>query len=162
MKKLLVISFVFLIFQLNFFAYAEKSSNEIDNVLSSAESLFKAMKDRDYPAVWKLLTVNSKIQIVDDTYKSSIKAGVEYTKEQINMDFSATGPIANAYWNAFLAVFNPDMVIEQSKWEMGRIEKDKAEIAITHKNSEMPAVLKMFKEGGIWKVGLVETFWTRK
>ncbi len=45
---------------------------------------------------------------------------------------------------------------------MGHIRPDSAELLITHKRSQKPARLQMFKENGTWKVGLVETFWTRK
>ena len=55
-------------------------------------------------------------------------------------------------------MFNPDFVLEESKWEMGKIEKDKAEIIIRYRKSEGPATLKMFKEEGKWVVGLEETF----
>jgi len=36
--------------------------------------------------------------------------------------------------------------------------KKYAEIVIKYKKSENPFHLKMYKEDGIWKVGLVETF----
>jgi len=47
-------------------------------------------------------------------------------------------------------------------WEIGFIKENKAEIIIKQKKSEEPARLKLFKENNKWKVGLVETFWTRK
>jgi hypothetical protein len=58
----------------------------------------------------------------------------------------------------YLEVFDPDYVLERGKWTMGKIEKEKAEIIIRYKKSERPAVLKIFKEDGILKVGLEETF----
>ena len=41
------------------------------------------------------------------------------------------------------------------------MEKDRAEILLTHHGATHPATLKMFREDGDWKVGLVETFWSR-
>jgi hypothetical protein len=38
---------------------------------------------------------------------------------------------------------------------------DRAEILLTHHGATHPATLKMFREDGAWKVGLVETFWSR-
>jgi hypothetical protein len=53
------------------------------------------------------------------------------------------------------------MVLEQSRWEMGFIKKNEAEIILMYKKSDRPTRLKMFKENDVWKVGLVETFWAR-
>ena len=108
------------------------------------------------------LTTKSKDTIVDDVYKELIKSNNSYSRDQLKKDFDQNGNISKSYWDAFLTVFNPDMVLEESKWEMGLTEKDKSEIIITYKKAERPAILKMFKEDGQWKVGLVETFWTRK
>jgi len=41
---------------------------------------------------------------------------------------------------------------------MGEVAEDSAEIRITRKGADRPAVLRMVREGGIWKVGLIETF----
>ena len=49
--------------------------------------------------------------------------------------------MAKAYWNSYLNAFDPDSVLEQSKWGMGAIKKDKAEISILYKESAKPAVL---------------------
>jgi hypothetical protein len=58
--------------------------------------------------------------------------------------------------------FDPNMVLEQSKWEIESVKSDKAEIRILYKKASNPAILRMFKEQGRWKAGLVESFWTRK
>lgn len=145
--------------------YAHASADnevEIDNILSSAELLFQGIKDNNYKTIWLHLSSKSKKMIVEDVYKSAIKSGVEYTREQISMDFSIGGLIARTYWKGFLSTFNPDTVLKESKWEMGPVKGGKSEVIIMHRKSERPAVLKMFKEDGMWKVGLTETFWTRK
>jgi hypothetical protein len=41
------------------------------------------------------------------------------------------------------------------------VRKDRAEILLTHHGADHPATLKMFREDGGWKTGLVETFWSR-
>ncbi|MCX5811694.1 MAG: hypothetical protein NT178_04015 [Proteobacteria bacterium] len=100
--------------------------------------------------------------ILDDVYKAETSAGVVHLRENINNDFNIGGTLSKEYWKSFLENFNPDTVLEQSKWDTGTFEKDKGEIIIKYKKAENPAILLMFKENGMWKVGFVETFWTRK
>ena len=69
--------------------------------------------------------------------------------------------MAKAYWNSYLNAFDPDSVLEQSKWGMGAIKKDKAEIHILYKESAKLAVLWFYMEGNAGKVGLEETFGPR-
>ena len=85
-----------------------------------------------------------------------------YSKEQIKDNFKTGGTIAQAYWNSYLDAFNPDMVLEQSRWEMGKVGKDRAQINIIYKKAERPAVIQMLKEEGAWRVGLAETFKSAK
>lgn len=143
-------------------ATVEIPYSELDKVFSSAEIMFKAMKERNCPAIWASLTKESKKSIVDNVYKATVKSGNEYSKEQINIDFEIGGLIAKTYWKSYLAEFDPDMILEQSKWEIGFIKSEKAEIKIQHKKAEKPAILKMYKEDGIWKTGLEETFKARE
>ena len=158
-NKVVIYLSVCLIFLFNSFAYTESTGN----ILLSAESLFKAMKKKDYPEIWSFLTQKSKNTIVDDVYKAFIKRGNnKYSNGQIANDFLTGGTIAKSYWDAFLENFNPDTVLEESRWEMGFIKNAESEILITYKKSEMPARLIMFKEDNVWKVGFVETFWVRK
>ncbi|MBI5195614.1 MAG: hypothetical protein HZA10_04775, partial [Nitrospirae bacterium] len=55
--------------------------------------------------------------------------------------------------------FDPDLALKKAVWKMGEIKDNKA-VIILHVQGE--AELRMFKEDGRWKVGLVESFWTRK
>ncbi len=157
MKKIILPVFL-LLFLFEPFLYAADSNNEIDKILSSAEALFKTMKKKDYSKIWFFLSDKSKNNIVDDVLKAINKTGGVYTKENINNDFSIGGLIAESYWKSYLENFNPDLVLEESSWQMGKIEKDRAEIIIRYKRSEGPAILKMLKEQGKWVVGLEETF----
>jgi hypothetical protein len=162
LKKAIVVFIIYglLFFSLPLVVYA--GDNDVNDVLSSAESLFKAMKEKNYVEIWKFLTVKSKASITDDVYEESVKEGYKYSKEQINHDLATGGPIAKAYWDSYLSIFNPDIVLEHSTWKMNAIKKEYAEINIHYKKSENPAILQMFNEDGIWKVGLEETFRTRK
>ena len=156
---------VFIIYGLLFFSLplmAYAGDNDVNDVLSSAESLFKAMKEKNYTGIWKFLTAKSKANIVDDTYKDPDNLVSKLSKEQINQDFTTGGPTAKTYWDSYLSRFNPDIVLEQSTWKINALKKEYAEINIHYKKSENPAILQMFQEEGIWKVGLEETFRTRK
>lgn len=143
-------------------AGAQTDEREIDAVLTAAESFFAKLKAKEYRTVWGLLTEKSKETIAEDTHKSVTKAGGAQTREEISADFSRGGPVSEGYWQGFLGVFDPDTALRQSVWSMGMLKKDRAEINLLYRKSERPAILKMFKEKGLWKMGLVETFWSRK
>ena len=138
-------------------------------ILARAESLFESMKRRDYPAIFAALSAKSRETIVAET--SSALAAAETPSavardpapgpQAVRNDFVAGGPIARDYWDAFLRRFDPDAALEHSRWEIGSVGKDRAEILLTHHGADRPATLKMFLEDGGWKAGLVETFWPR-
>jgi hypothetical protein len=139
-----------------------QENNSVNLVLQSAEEFFLSLRDHNFILSWQLLTKKSRETIISDVYKASRKAGGETTKEDIGKDFETAGVISVSYWNAFLDSFDPDLVLEESRWEIGFVKTDKAEIVITYRKSREPAVLSVSREDGVWKVGLVETFWTRK
>jgi len=136
-----------------------QTGDETDKILQVAESCFKAMKQKDYVGIWNTLSTKSKTTIAGDVFK---RAAGTYSKEQVVTDFSIGGLIARSYWNEYLFHFDPDTVLEQSKWEMGPIAKQGAEIILQYKKAEQPALLKMFKENDHWKVGLIESFGTER
>lgn len=139
------------------------------------------MKARDYPAIFAALTVKSRETIVAETTSalaaapkqaspgkpaaagapSSPASSPAPVPEAVRRDFAAGGPIARDYWDAFLRRFDPDAALEHSRWEIGSVGNDRAEILLTHHGADHPATLKMFREESGWKVGLVETFWSR-
>jgi hypothetical protein len=129
-------------------------------ILARAESLFRSMKSRDYPAIFAALSTKSRETIVAET-SSALARDPAPGPEAIRGDFVAGGPIARDYWDAFLRRFDPDAALEHSRWEIGSVGNDRAEVLLTHHGAERPAVLKMFREDGGWKAGLVETFWSR-
>jgi hypothetical protein len=161
-KKMIVMAGICLAFQFAFLAYAQVDDGEINVIVTVAESMFAKLKSRESKAVWGLLTEKSQGTIVSDTLKSLSKSDGGYSREQIAADFSKGGPISEEYWQGYLSMFDPDIALSQSAWSMGKVQKDRAEIKLLYKRSENFALLKMFKENGSWKVGLVETFWSRK
>ena len=163
MKKIAITTFIatfmivfMIVFSLN--GYCQKLSDEQDRILVAAESVFKAMKKKDYPKIWALLTNASKNYIIDDILKEESKRGGQYSRETIHDDLTKGGGLARAYWSNYIEVFNPDVVLEQSRWQMGNVAKGKAIVIIKYKKSDRPAELQMFNENGTWKVGLEETF----
>jgi len=138
------------------------SDKETDEILNSCEAVFKAMKDSNYRKLWSLITPESKETIVKDTYKELDKAGVITSRDNITSDFEECGSMCRSYWKGFLKSFKPDAALMDSKWAMGDVSGKEAEIIITYKKSQQPARVKMVKIDGLWKMGLTETFWTRK
>jgi hypothetical protein len=132
-------------------------------ILDRAESFFQSMKSRDYPAIFAALSAKSRETIVAETASAFAAAAkpAPPDPEAVRSDFIAGGPIARDYWDAFLRRFDPDAALEHSRWEIGSVGKDRAEILLTHHGADHPATLKMFHEDSGWKVGLVETFWSR-
>ena len=136
---------------------------DIDDILTAAESTFQNMAKKDYVALWGGLTAETRRNIIRNVRKARDKAGLpDYSEERIRKDYETGGEIAQDYWGDYLSQFDPAMVLAESRWTMGEIKKDRAEIAIRYKKSEHDAILKMFREGGAWKVGLDETFSTRQ
>jgi hypothetical protein len=143
------------------FSLPQKNHAEEDSILSAAENPFIYMKNKEYVSIWNCLSVKSKRIIIDDVYTESKKAGVEYKKNDLLNNFNSGGMLARAYWDSFLAVFDSKIALEQCKWEMGKIEKNEAEVILKYKKSDRPAILKMYKENNAWKLGLKESFGAR-
>ncbi len=162
------------------YAVPPEENPAVPAILARAESLFQSMKSRDYPAVFAALSAKSRETIVAETSSALAAAATQAPPgkpssadtppapprdpapgpEAVRRDFVAGGPIARDYWDAFLRRFDPDDALEHSRWEIGSVEKDRAEILLTHHGADHPAKLKMFREDGGWKAGLVETFWS--
>lgn len=139
-----------------------KSPGDINTLLYSAENFFLSIKESVFETSWDLLSDKSKNKIISEIYDRTRDNGFEIEKDDIRRSFQQKGIMARNFWNAARTRFDPDIVLEESQWEIGFIKNRKAEIIITHKKSSRPSQLKMFKESGTWKVGLVETFWPRR
>lgn len=135
---------------------------DTDIVLENTEKFFIFMKNRDYISIFNNLTKKSQETIVSEVIDALDKKRVKVSKEEVFSDFAEGGDTSKAYWNAFLQNFDPDLALLNSKWDIGNCKENYCEIVLQYKKSKKSAILKIFKENGIWKVGLVETFWTRK
>lgn len=149
-----------LIFFLNIFETRIWSFSASDySILDSAEKFFISLKEREYKSAWDLLSEHSHETIINDIYKTSKGNGIDIREADIITDFNHKGLISSNYWNAFTGRFDPDIVLNERVWEFGKIESDHAVILFKGK---AVTELQMYKENNQWKVGLVETFWTRK
>jgi hypothetical protein len=139
---------------------AELDLRQVGPILDAAEGIFKAMKAKQYVALWEGLSAKSRAIIMNDI-DAIIKKTPTVTPlplAAIEKDMSQGGPIAQSYWNAVMGSFNPDMALEQCTWDMGPIKGNKAEVHLLFKKAERPAIIQMFRERGEWKVGLMESF----
>jgi hypothetical protein len=142
-------------------ALAKPSEEEVSQVFASAETLFKAMAERNYTVIWQSLTAKTHQKTVDSVYKASSRKGIQIEKDEILADFVKGGEIAKAYWDSYLNAFDPEMALKQSNWTINTLKKDAAEINILYKKSSKPAILQLYHEDHTWKVGLEETFGAR-
>jgi len=135
---------------------------EKETVLRSAESVFEAMKARDYQAIWGWLSLRTREKIVNGICEHREKRGGRCSREGIANDFRSGGMLSQQYWNGYLSAFNPDIPLNQSRWEMDYMEKGESRIRMIYRKTERPVLLLMYKEDGKWKIGLEETFGPRK
>ncbi len=137
-------------------------ADDEEAVLMVGERLFKSLKARQFRGAWEVLSKESQESIVTDTLRSIEKERPgSVTREQVTNDFAQGTGFAVLYWEGFLQVFDPDKVLERSRWSVGSLKADEAEIVIHYKRAQRPARIKVVKEGGQWRVGLAETFWKK-
>lgn len=162
MKRYFILGItVFVLFQYNYIYCIDNDfETEKNNILYSAETTFKDIKEGKYKDLWAHLTKKSKEYIVNDIYKAIIKAGVKtYLMSDISEDFERGGPLARSFWDTYNKNFNVDIVLEHSRWDIFYIKVNDAELHITYEKSSNPVKLNMNKEQGQWKCGLAETYW---
>ncbi|MBI4687572.1 MAG: hypothetical protein HY756_07300 [Nitrospirae bacterium] len=133
-----------------------------DEILNTAESFFIALKEKRFSNVWEGLTIKSRETIIDEVYREINRKEARVGREVIREEFYSNGELSKTYWETFLRNFDPDIILQQSVWDIGKIKTETAIIVLQYKKSEYPAELRLYKEDGRWRVGLVETFWTRK
>jgi hypothetical protein len=160
-KLIIIFSILSVLFAGISFSAPQNDQAEEDFILFAAENLFIYMKNKEYVSVWNCLSVKSQQVIIADVYKESKKTGVEYKKNELLRDFNSGGMFAKAYWDSFLTAFDSNIALEQCKWEMGKIEKNEAEVILKYKKSDNQAILKMYKENNAWRIGLKESFGVR-
>lgn len=153
----ILISFLF--FSSDLHSSVDKVEEE---VLTAAEGFFIALKEKRFADAWESLTTKSRETIVSEVYNEINKTEAKIGKELVTEDFNKNGELSRLYWNAFIKNFDPDTVLEQSVWNIGKIKGDTAIIVLKHKESEYNSELKLCKEDGRWRVGLMESFWIMK
>ncbi len=161
-KTVIIILFPIWLSAINSHGADDGNYKSIAPVLNSAEKFFVSLKNNEFETAWSLLSEKSHEMIIDDVYEAAKKINRNIKIEEIIQDFNGRGVMFNSYWKAFHGTFDTEMLLEQSRWEECVVTGEKAEIIITYNKSQDPARLKMFKEKDTWKVGLVETFWTRR
>lgn len=142
---------------------APKDNLQNDIIIKAPEKFFSSLRNEDFTLTWFALTEGSKKVIakqVRGAYVSSTKKDI--SAAEIYSDFENGGPLSQAYWRAFKEECPPELALEQSRWELGQVKGDYAEIILRYRKSQNPAILKVYKEGSAWKFGLVESFWSRK
>ena len=141
---------------------AAADPKEEAEILDAAEAVFLSMAKKDFPAVWRGITADTQRSIIRNVHKAVVKAGMTFSEEEVRADFEKGGGLALDYWGGYLSRFDPKSVLEESRWTFGEFKKDRAEILLRYQKSDHDAHLKMFREDGLWKVGLDETFSTRQ
>ncbi|MFN3534469.1 MAG: hypothetical protein ACK4WB_03675 [Desulfatiglandales bacterium] len=129
-------------------------------IIQAAENFFVSLLKKDYLQTWGSITEKSRRTIISDVLK--YHKGPDSIRAEIESDFREGKGAAISYWDAYVFHFDPNMALKDSKWEIGKVSGDYAEIILTYKKSERPAILKLYREGGAWRFGLVESFWSRK
>jgi hypothetical protein len=142
--------------------WAAADLKEEAEILNAAESVFLNMAKKDFPALWRGLSAETQRAIVRNVHKAVVKEGKTFTEEEVRAGLEKGGGLALDYWGGYLSRFDPKSILEESRWTFGEFKKDRAEILLRHKKSDYDAHLKMFREGGLWKVGLHETFSVRQ
>ncbi len=162
MKLLLSVLFlsILFLFQSCQTSKPTSQSQETIAIIEAAEVFFNSLLKKDYIKVWDAITEKSKRTIISDVLKY-LKAG-EPIRGELETEFKEGRGAALSYWDAYLFNFDPNMALKDSKWEVGKVKDDYAEIILSYKKSEKPAILKLYREGNAWKFGLVESFWSRK
>ena len=141
---------------------AAEDPKETAEILDAAEAVFQNMAKRDLPALWRGLTAETQRNIIRNVRKAEGKIGRDHAEEQLRSIFQNGEALAREYWEAYLFQFDPKTILNESRWSMGPVNKNRADIILRHQKSDHDALLKMFREEGRWKVGLDETFSTRQ
>lgn len=157
-KSIYLLLFISLLLPLTAFS----SEEEISEVFSSAEKLFMSMRDRNYVLIWQSLTNETQQKTTHSIFRDLAGKGINLDRAAIANDFEAGGKIAKAYWDAYLSIFDPDDALSQSQWSIKKLKKDVAEINVHYKKSENTAVIKLYRQHNVWKVGLEESFGARR
>ena len=145
------------------------------NIKKGAESGIQALKDGTnvvFSEVNKLLKISEK-KIDISSYKKKIEKNYTTLGELVHryLTDGVTNPLdqadvrevlQNIYkYKEKIQTLESEIEIIRSMKPQEPVENSEAEVIILHKRSKKPAVIKMFRENGRWKVGFWETFGAR-
>jgi hypothetical protein len=119
------------------------------------------MRSGDYQALWKGLSAQTRREIVRSVHGAERKSNPGLNDDAIRRDFERGTAISSLYWAGYLSTFDPQSVLEECRWSMGEVNRDKAVILLRYRQSQKDAHLKLYYEEGGWKVGLCESFSVR-
>ena len=118
-KNSIIISIIFFVVFSTVTLHADKTEDEI---LGVTEGFFIALKEKDLPMHGDLLTIKSKDTIIDEVYRGINKTKAKIGKEVVKEEFDKKGDLFLIYWDTFIKKFDPDTVLEQSVWNVGKIK----------------------------------------
>jgi hypothetical protein len=160
--KYMTVFYAFAFFLLSCTEPCLRADKVEDEVLTAADAFFVALKEKRFADAWESITAKSRDTIINEVYKEINKTKTKIGKDLVTDDFNKNGELSRIYWNSFLKNFDPDIILEQSTWSIGKIKGDTAMIVLKYKESEYNSELKLYKENGKWHFGLVESFWIMK
>ncbi|MGV8080481.1 MAG: hypothetical protein AB2L22_10570 [Syntrophales bacterium] len=138
------------------------SPEEEHAILSAAEKTFLCLNEKRYRDVWESISRKSRDAVIRDVLDACEAFHIRCDEMKIRESFARGGPDALIYWENFLSAFDPNSVIRESRWMMGKSGAEEADIAVLHRDSDREAVFRVVKEDGVWKMGLEESFGVRK
>jgi hypothetical protein len=159
---LLVLCFLALLASCQAAPKTRAAPGQENRILGAGEKPFLLMNRKDYRAVWSSISRRSQDAIVQDVLVACRGLTVQCSRDELRADFARGGPSATVYWENYLANFDPNTVLRDSRWSMGAVGPDEAEIIVRHKDADREAILKIVREDGAWKLGLEESFGVRK
>lgn len=129
--------------------------------MERAESFFTLLKHRQYGQATQMLTAKSRMAIENAVMKNIKKANIPFSAKELTDDFDRCGEICVIYWDNLLKHLSTDLILEQSRWTLGKSTDTYYEIISAAPGAVYPAVIKMYLEKGQWQMGFAETFWSR-
>lgn len=126
----------------------------------TVKNFYRYVDSKQYGKAWNSLTETSKQRITNmivDKSNEIAKGKATYTYSQIRKMMDQPGSeVSLSFWNSFRGSFKADYILPRAKFKM---------VSTTSKKSIVKLSLgtkfvnyKLFKEGGVWKVGYTETF----
>lgn len=121
--------------------------------VSALRGFFSAVANKDYAGAWAAFTRHSQDMIVDNIASSEKMSAQDVRKLMDDNDQR----IRDGFWESFRQSSKPEEFINLPMASGGhRMDADDS-VVISFSNGATATVL-MYHEGGVWKVGWMETF----